>query len=184
MYTLFLSTHSHLITVALVSDENVLVKTQESEASHAVYLVPMIDSILKENNLSVKDIKDIVCINGPGSFTGLRIGLSVGKTMAYSLGVPIYLISSLTSYLVSDNKLCDKICILEESKGYYISIFDKDNNVVKKECFVDDIDSYKNIYRVKEKLNVKKVVDYAKKSDNVNPHLVRANYVKTIEAER
>ena len=184
MYTLFLSTHSHLITVGLVSDEKVIVKTQESEASHAVYLVPMIESILKENSLSVKNIKDIVCINVPGSFTGLRIGLSVGKTMAYALNVPIYLISSLTSYLVSDDSLCDKICILEESKGYYISIFDKDNNVIKEECFVDDIDSYKNIYRVKEELNVKKVVDYAKKSDNVNPHLVRANYVKTIEAER
>ena len=91
MYTLFLSTHSHLITVGLVSDEKVIVKTQESEASHAVYLVPMIESILKENSLSVKNIKDIVCINGPGSFTGLRIGLSVGKTMAYALNVPIYL---------------------------------------------------------------------------------------------
>lgn len=184
MYTLFLSTHSHLITVGLVSEDKLIVKTQESEASHAVYLVPMIDTILKENNLTVKDIKDIVCINGPGSFTGLRIGLSVGKTMAYSLNIPIYLISSLTSYLVSDNKECDKICILEESKGYYISIFDKNNNIKQKECFITDITPYENIYKVKEELNVRKVVEYAKKSNSINPHLVRANYVKTIEAER
>lgn len=184
MYTLFLSTHSHLITVALLDEEKTIIKTQESEASHAVYLVPMIDSILKENDLTVKDIKDIVCINGPGSFTGLRIGLSVGKTMAYSLNIPIYLISSLTSYLVSEDTSCDKICILEESKGYYISIFDKDNNIIKEETFVNDIEPYKNIYKVKEELDVRKVVLYAKKNNSINPHLVRANYVKTIEAER
>ena len=184
MYTLFLDTHSHLITVSLYNEKNTITKTQESNSSHAVYLVPMIDSILKENNLTVKNIDSIVAVNGPGSFTGLRIGLSVAKTMAYSLNVPIYLISSLTSYLISDDSATDKIAIIEENKGYYISIFNKNNESIQKECFVTDIDGFNNLHRVEEKLNVEKIIKYAKNTSSINPHLVRANYVKTIEAEK
>lgn len=184
MYTLFLDTHDELITVALMNNENLYVKTQESEYSHAVYLMPMVKNILLENSLDVKDIKDIVVVNGPGSFTGLRIGLSAAKTMAYSLNIPIYLISSLSAYLVSDNHDGDKMCTIEDTKGFYISIFDKNNNIVKDEEYIEEISSYENVYKVKNKLDVRKVIDFAKQSVPVNPHLVRANYVKKIEAEK
>lgn len=48
-----------------------------------------IDALLVSNDLGLKDIKGIVCFEGPGSFTGLRIGLTVANTLAYALGVPI-----------------------------------------------------------------------------------------------
>lgn len=48
-----------------------------------------IDSLLALNGLSLKDVEGIVCFEGPGSFTGLRIGLTVANTFAYALGVPI-----------------------------------------------------------------------------------------------
>lgn len=117
MYTLFLDTHDELITVALYSEKNIIVKDRESYHSHAVYFVPMIRDILRENDLTVKNIKDIVCVNGPGSFTGLRIGLSVAKTLAYSLNIPIYLISSLESYLVSSNLMVKRCVLLKILKG-------------------------------------------------------------------
>lgn len=184
MYTLFLDTHDELITVALYNEGKMLIKTQESEYSHAVYLMPMIKNLLLENDLSVKDIKDIVAVNGPGSFTGLRIGLSAAKTMAYSLNIPVYLISSLSAYLVSDNYDGNKMSVIEDSKGYYISIFDKNNNVIKDEEYIEDINEYECVYKVKNELDVIKVIEYAKTSEKVNPHLVRANYVKKIEAEK
>ena len=56
MYTLFIDTHDELITVSLVNESNVFTKEQASFHKHAVYLVPMIRSILSENNLTVKDI--------------------------------------------------------------------------------------------------------------------------------
>lgn len=184
MYTLFIDTHDELITVALEKEDNLYLETQESEYSHAVYLMPMIQKLLKENNISVKDIKDIVAVNGPGSFTGLRIGLSVAKTMACFLDIPIYLVSSLSAYLVSDNYEGDKCAVIEDTKGFYISIFDKNNSVIKGEVYLESICEFENIYKVKEVLDVKKVINYAKKSESVNPHLVRANYVKKIEAEK
>ena len=184
MYTLFIDTHSGLITVALYDGKNIIEKIQESEYSHAKYLASMISDILNENNLSVKDIKDIVAINGPGSFTGLRIGLSAAKTLAYTLKIPIYLVSSLSSYLVSDNSSCDKLCVIEDNKGYYVSVFDKENKVLREEEYVTELKGLNEIYRVKESLDVKKVIQFALESKSVDAHLVRANYVKRIEVEK
>lgn len=184
MYTLFLDTHSGLITVALYDGNTLIEKTQESEYSHAVYLSPMIESILKENNLTFKDIKNIVAINGPGSFTGLRIGLSAAKTLAYLLDIPIYLVSSLSSYLVSNDSLDLKACILEDNKGYYVSVFNKDNECVEEEIYVEDTREYQNYYIVPLELNVEKVIEYAFRSKPIPAHLVRANYVKKIEVEK
>lgn len=48
-----------------------------------------IDSLIKKEGKTLQDIEGIVCYKGPGSFTGLRIGLSVANALAYSLGVPI-----------------------------------------------------------------------------------------------
>ena len=183
MYTLFIDTHDELITVALVNNEKVIEKTKESLYSHAVYLMPMIQDILKENDLTVKDINDIVAVNGPGSFTGLRIGLSAAKVMAYSLNIPIYLVSSLSAYLVSSDIKGSKEAVIEDNKGYYISIFDENNKPIIEEIYKEDISEY-NYPKVEEKLDVKKVVLYAKSFEPVRAHLVRANYVKKIEVEK
>jgi tRNA threonylcarbamoyladenosine biosynthesis protein TsaB len=48
-----------------------------------------IRALLKENAKTLKDVEGIVCFRGPGSFTGLRIGLSVGNALAYGLEIPI-----------------------------------------------------------------------------------------------
>lgn len=48
-----------------------------------------IESLLKKRHMDWPDIQGIACFQGPGSFTGLRIGLTVGNALAYSLGVPI-----------------------------------------------------------------------------------------------
>ena len=48
-----------------------------------------INDLLKKTNLNWKDINGVVCYKGPGSFTGLRIGLTIANTLAYGLGVPI-----------------------------------------------------------------------------------------------
>lgn len=178
MYTLFIDTHDEVITVSLVNESNFFTKEQASFHKHAVYLVPMIRSILSENNLTVKDIKNIVCINGPGSFTGLRIGLTVGKTLAYTLNVLIYLMSSLEAYLVSSEKSDNNIAVIEDTKGYYI----RGNNI--EEQYVTDMSKYEKYNIVPKVLDVRKVVSEALKKNSVNAHLVRANYVKEIEVNK
>jgi len=73
---------------------------------------------------------------------------------------------------------------MEDNKGYYVCEFDKDNNQVIEEQYVEDIDDFKDKYQVPLKLNVIKVIEYAMKGKNVDAHLVRANYVKKIEVEK
>ena len=95
---LFIDTHDELITIALKNNEELFVKTKVSEYAHSVYTMPMIEEIFKENNLNIKDLEKIIVVNGPGSFTGIRIGLSIAKTLAYALYISINTISSLTAY--------------------------------------------------------------------------------------
>ena len=180
---LFIDTHDELITVGLKNGEELYLKTQESEYSHSIYTMPMIESLFKDNNLNVKDLKKIIVVNGPGSFTGIRIGLSIAKTMAYALNIDINTISSLTAYLISNNNGEKRRVVIEDNKGYYISVFDEnDNNIVPE--FYSENDEYSEYKTVESKLDVNKIIDYCKDMKSENPHFVNANYVKKIEVEK
>lgn len=179
---LFIDTHAELITVALKNNDDLFIKTKESEYSHSIYTMPMIEELFKENNLNVHDLKKIIVVNGPGSFTGIRIGLSIAKTMAYALKIDINTISSLTAYLISSDLKEKRKAVVEDNKGYYISVFDENNNNIVPEFYSTE-NEYDYI-TVEEKLDVNKIIDYCKNMESENPHFVKANYIKKIEAEK
>ena len=179
---LFIDTHASLITIALKNKKDLFVKTQESEYSHSVFTMPMIESIFKENNLDVHDLKKIIVVNGPGSFTGIRIGLSIAKTMAYALKIDINTISSLTAYLVSNDTKEKRKAVIEDNKGYYISVFDENNKNIVPEYYAEE--DNENYPQVEEKLDVSKIIDYCKNMKSENPHFVKANHIKKIEVEK
>ena len=102
--------------------------------------------------------------------------------MAYALKIDINTISSLTAYLISDDKKDKKQAVIEDSKGYYISVFDENNNNIVPEFYSEE-NPYD--YRiVEQKLDVEKIIDYCKNMKSENPHFVKANYVKKIEVEK
>lgn len=179
---LFIDTHDSLITIGLKNGDKLYIKQKESESSHSIFTVPMIEEIFNENNLEIKDLKSIIVVNGPGSFTGIRIGLSIAKTMAYALNIKINTISSLKAYLISSEIKENKIAIIEDNKGYYICVFDKNNNIIVDECYQEE-----NNYNYKEvnyKLNIDKIIEYMKNKESENPHFIKANYIKKIEVEK
>ena len=178
---LFIDTHDELITVALKNKDDLFVKTQISEYSHSIFTMPMIESLFKENNLNVKDLKKIIVVNGPGSFTGIRIGVSIAKTMAYALNIDINTISSLTAYLISSDNKNERKCVIEDNKGYYIEAMDENNKIT-----VDEYYSYEDnldLPCIENNLDVNKIIDYCKNMKSENPHHVKANYVKKIEVD-
>lgn len=179
---LFIDTHDELITIALKNNDDLFIKTKVSEYAHSVYTMPMIEEVFKENNLNIKDLEKIIVVNGPGSFTGIRIGLSIAKTLAYALNISINTISSLTAYLVSNETNENKKAVIEDNKGYYVSVFDKDNNIIVEETYCEE-DTY-DYPLVDEKLDVEKIIDYCKDMKSENPHFVKANYIKKIEVEK
>ena len=95
MKTLYIDTSNRALSVA-VADEVLLAEININvSGTHSEALMPAIDQVLKLAKLDKSRLERIVVANGPGSYTGLRIGVTVAKTLAVSLNIPIYTVSSL-----------------------------------------------------------------------------------------
>ncbi len=185
MRSLFIDTHFEEVTIGLVDGEKEFTKKARSERSHSEIVMPVIDSIFKEANLKPQDIDEIVVVNGPGSFTGVRIGVTIAKTLAYTLNVPIKTISSLEAYGESASEDFDVVGV-SDPKGMY-SARKIDNNYTefiyqKSDAFNKYVED--NKYKVLEgdNLDIKKILEYVSGKDAVNSHLVNPIYIKEIDA--
>jgi tRNA threonylcarbamoyladenosine biosynthesis protein TsaB len=83
-------------SVALWRDQTLLAHAalEQSGRRHAQTLVAQIAALLKEQNLSPRELDAVAATRGPGSFTGLRVGVVCAKTLAYALGVPLILVDT------------------------------------------------------------------------------------------
>jgi tRNA threonylcarbamoyladenosine biosynthesis protein TsaB len=87
---LFIDTSNNKeITVSLKLDGKEIVETRPSEHHKAQVVLPMINEILKEHQLKPLDLTGIEVNDGPGSFTGLRVGVAIANTLAAVLQIPI-----------------------------------------------------------------------------------------------
>jgi len=92
---LLLETSTALCSAALAEDGKVVSEREEGGRVHASRLAPMVKEVLDERGISVKDC-DAVCVSmGPGSFTGLRVGVSTAKGLCFGAGIPLLAIGSL-----------------------------------------------------------------------------------------
>lgn len=113
MKILAVDTSSKNCSVAIVEvDENknfnvIVEKNSDDEKTHSQKLMPLVDSALKENNLSLNDINLLACCLGPGSFTGIRIGIATVKAFADAKNIPTVGVTSFESlaYNVGIKKL-------------------------------------------------------------------------------
>ena len=101
--------------------------------SHAEKLHVYIEAVLKEANITSSQLEAIAVSKGPGSYTGLRIGVSAAKGLAYALNIPLISISTLEALAHQVN--ADSGCIVPMLDArrleVYSAIFDKDYNVVR-----------------------------------------------------
>ena len=201
MISLFLDTSSKKLVVILVKDNKIIgFKELESINDHASHLIPFIDELLKENNITTKDINKIFVVNGPGSFTGTRIGVTVGKVLAYSNDIPVIPVSSLKQYIFSLENYNYYVSIIKDKNNrMYYGIYDKDYNDIvidkyqTKDVFMKDIENLVNavfiseeeidgINTIKPILNINKLIEYYKDKE-INAHYLKPNYLKKIDAE-
>ncbi len=75
--------------VELKKDNQVLESLSEENKFGSQVLLPLIDKILKKQNLTFRDLKGIETETGPGSFTGLKVGVSVANALGFALGIPV-----------------------------------------------------------------------------------------------
>lgn len=96
MKILAIDTSSKICTVAITEDTKKIIELQSrDEKTHSVKLMPMIDEALKNANLTLSDISLLTCSVGPGSFTGVRIGIATAKAFADVKNIPVVSVSSL-----------------------------------------------------------------------------------------
>ena len=90
MVTLILDTaNNKKITVGLIIDDKKDTQTKNIINNNTQVILPMIDSFLKKHSLSPKDISEIKINAGPGSFTGLRVGITIANALSFALKVPV-----------------------------------------------------------------------------------------------
>lgn len=87
---LFIDTsHQDTAVVAIEHGGKRYEKTSESRVMRAQMVLPLIESLLQENSFTIHDITEISIHEGPGSYTGLRVGMSVANALAFFLGVKV-----------------------------------------------------------------------------------------------
>lgn len=137
MISLFLNTSIDFLSVAIVKD-GVVLDSFYTKLNNDLSKITLsvIDDMFSRLSISKRDIKRIVCVNGPGSFTGLRIGVTIAKVWAYSLNIDIVGVSSL--YVLATGVEGDYIVpIIDARRGYvYAGIYDKNYNVVMEDCYI------------------------------------------------
>ena len=99
-------------------------------------MIPEIETIFKRNNFSLKQLNGVVVTIGPGSYTGIRIALTIAKIISTSLNIPLYPVSSLESYRILNEK-CITL-INARSNRSYIAIFDNQNIILKPTVLEND----------------------------------------------
>lgn len=96
MAILAFDTSSKACTIALGTNEKLLIEyTLNLDYTHSDYLLPLIKEALRVADLTINELDAIGVVKGPGSFTGLRIGLTVAKGLAIAANCPIYSFTSL-----------------------------------------------------------------------------------------
>lgn len=95
MKLLALDTTTEKASLALLVETKLITRSKLGQRSHAQFLLPLIEEMMREGGVGFADLDGIVYGRGPGSFTGLRVACSVAKGLAFPYQLPLFPVSSL-----------------------------------------------------------------------------------------
>lgn len=187
MRILGIDTSTMAASVAVIEDNQLVCEyTINTKKTHSQKLMSMIENMLKESDLNINDIDLIGICVGPGSFTGLRIGMATAKAIAHVNNIPIVGVTSLE--MLADNmNLCDKkICsILDAQRNQvYTAKFEyignrlvqiNDTDILEIDKLINEISSSEDdyiligeaVYKYEEKLKDIENISIPSPSHNV-----------------
>ncbi len=203
MRILYIDTSSSYLYAGISEDDKLLCEVKK-EFGHSLSeeALPEIVALFTKSNLTANDIDKIIVVNGPGSFTGIRIGITIAKVYAWSLNIPITTITSLEAMMLSSKTNKIKVPMIDARRKYVFSaIYGENNNVIlhPQHIKIDDLNKeleklndYTIItkdeleeYATKEDYvpDILKIITYFKDKEPINPHGVNPDYLKLTEAE-
>ncbi|GGM39592.1 tRNA threonylcarbamoyladenosine biosynthesis protein TsaB [Paraliobacillus quinghaiensis] len=111
MNILAIDTSNETMGIAIYQDNKITAEyISNNKNKHSIRLMPAIVQLMRDVDLTPKELTKIVVAKGPGSYTGVRIGLSTAKTMAWTLNIPVVGISSLETLALQARELGYAIC--------------------------------------------------------------------------
>ena len=200
MMSLFIDTSNFKLIVGVINEKenkvcsyyNDVLKSDLSEKALVV-----IKECIDKAKIRPIDIDKIYVVNGPGSFTGVRIGVTIAKTYGWSLNKKVIPVSSLEVLSSTDTDKKYVASLIDARRGYvYAGIYNNELKAYRKDKYIeleelkriipkdsiivsdDDIDGVE-----KPNINILKVVNKHKDDDGVNPHELVPSYLKITEAE-
>lgn len=202
MKTLYIDTSSSYLYTGIVED-GLLLKEIKEDLGHELskLALPKITEMFEKSKLKPTDIDKIIVVNGPGSFTGIRVGLTIAKVYAWSLNIPIVPITSLEAMAISCDENETLVPIIDARRGYvYAAIYDGVETILKPQHIklndlmqkLESVASYSFITNDNLTLNTKicsydpnitKIVSKYCHKKGINPHAVNPEYLKLTEAE-
>ena len=202
MISLFIDTSLANVSISIIKDGALKSYVCENIPNeHSKYATSYVKKVIDEAGIDANDIDNILVVNGPGSFTGVRIGVTIAKTYGYLINKNIIPVSSLKSLAISSHKKETVMSVISANRNnYYVGIYDSQYNELIDEQFVNAnrllelISEYKpyivsndfnvlGVYKInKVNLDILKIVEYYKNKDSVNYHALVPNYLKLPQA--
>ncbi len=173
-----IDTSTDVCSVAIARDGNVIALKENDEGfNHSTLLGVYVDDLLKENDLTASDLYAVAVSMGPGSYTGLRIGVSLAKGICFGAGKPLIAVSTLAA-------LANAVAQREDEEAFYCpmidarrmevytAIYDREGNVVRDiHAEVIEENSFADL------LSTRKVLFFGNGSDKVKEVLKHPNAV-------
>ena len=201
MTIFYIDTTSSYLYTAIVKDNSLLIEKKGNLGKNlSIETASIVEEMFKEVNIKPEEVDKIIVVNGPGSFTGIRIGVTLAKIYAWAKNIPITTVTSLEAMAksIQTNKLIVPI-INARRDACYAAIFDGDDVIlpgkyltieqlkmfllglnreyvfVSNDNFAFDVEKYDP--------DILKIVSYYQNRKNINPHMVNPLYLKLTEAE-
>lgn len=202
MISLFIDTSMANVSISIVKENKILSIIQEEIPNeHSKYATKYVKKVIDDAFIDANDVDEILVVNGPGSFTGVRIGVTIAKTYGYLINKDIIPVSSLKSLAISSHKKETVMSVISANRNnYYVGIYDSEYNELINEQFVSGnkllelINEYRphivsNEFNVlgmykfnKVNLDILEIVKYYKNKGAVNYHALVPNYLKLPQA--
>lgn len=204
MIKFLIDTSSSNIILGLYQDNQPIKEIiEENDHQLSSRIFPLIDQLFHSTEKKVEEVDEIVVVNGPGSFTGVRIGVTIAKTYAWSLKKKIIPVSELQVMASTKTDTDYLIPMIDARRNcVYAGIYDHNLNTVLSDQYLSIEDLKKEVekldgsytYLCDTKLDqlddcipshpdLGKVLKYHENDAGINPHQVNPNYLKKTEAE-
>ena len=192
MVTILLDSSNTNLSVGIAKDNNLLdYISYEAWQRQSEYMIVELNKLLEKHNIKKEDITDVIVAKGPGSYTGVRIAITIAKTIAVALDAKLYAVSSLR---VQKDGTVPSICLINaRSNRSYVGVY-QNQEVLLNDCIMKNDEvmkyienhpdysvcgdtKYLNIQGI-ESNTMKEMLDLKDSLESINPLSLKPVYMK------